>query len=501
MRIHCLISAVFAMAAVSVCAAQAPLGTAFTYQGRLLEGGLPYTGAINTVFRLFIVESGGAPLGSQTLNSVAVTDGVFTVELNAGGEFGPNAFNGDQRWLEIEINGIALLPRQPVNPTPYARHSNNADRLDGLDSNAFLQAVPIPLTLTGSAPELLRAENNSTNGVSVVGIATATSGNATGVTGETSSPNGIAVEGISFNSTGSDYGGFFISNGVSGRGVFARNNSLTGATYGIQADNLSSAGIGAYGHAAHTTGVNYGVRGKTESPNGYAGYFEGRGYFSGAVGVGTTSPTEAPFVVASNVGNTNAQFGTNGALYAVSNSPTLGFNAYYNGGWKYGVNGFAGMLGVSQVGGHLYYQTAPLGVAGAAATATTRFTILSTGEVGIGTSTPTAKLHIGGAAGVDGIKFPDGSVQVRAAKILRGNTGTLDLPVLSGQSGLLVNFGFPGATVGSAVSVSPSADYGPGLIIGQAFVPIANTVQFYVQNITSSSIDPPARSFAIAVFE
>lgn len=37
------------------------------------------------------------------------------------------------------------------------------------------------------------------------------------------------------------------------------------------------------------------------------------------------------------------------------------------------------------------------------------------GNVGIGVTNPQAKLHIGGTAGVDGIKFPDGTVQTTAA--------------------------------------------------------------------------------------
>jgi hypothetical protein len=37
------------------------------------------------------------------------------------------------------------------------------------------------------------------------------------------------------------------------------------------------------------------------------------------------------------------------------------------------------------------------------------------GNIGIGTTNPTAKLTIGGTAGVDGIKFPDGTLQTTAA--------------------------------------------------------------------------------------
>ena len=37
------------------------------------------------------------------------------------------------------------------------------------------------------------------------------------------------------------------------------------------------------------------------------------------------------------------------------------------------------------------------------------------GNVGIGTTSPGAKLHIGGTAGVDGIKFPDGTLQTTAS--------------------------------------------------------------------------------------
>ena len=47
-----------------------------------------------------------------------------------------------------------------------------------------------------------------------------------------------------------------------------------------------------------------------------------------------------------------------------------------------------------------------------------RLVINASGNVGIGIAVPTAKLHIGGTAGVDGIRFPDGSLQKRAGRVV-----------------------------------------------------------------------------------
>ncbi len=50
------------------------------------------------------------------------------------------------------------------------------------------------------------------------------------------------------------------------------------------------------------------------------------------------------------------------------------------------------------------------------------FVILKDGNVGIGTSTPTQLLELSGISGVDGLKFPDGTVQTTAASTTTGNT-------------------------------------------------------------------------------
>ncbi|MGQ0722289.1 MAG: hypothetical protein ACT4PE_12075 [Candidatus Eiseniibacteriota bacterium] len=112
-------------------AASAPLGTAFTYQGRLDQNGAPLDGTAHLRFRLWDAASGGAQVGvSQLVPSVLLADGLFTVALNGAGEFGPNAWNGDARWLEVEVctdpacgSSAVLSPRQPVTAAPYARHA------------------------------------------------------------------------------------------------------------------------------------------------------------------------------------------------------------------------------------------------------------------------------------------------------------------------------------------------------------------------------------------
>jgi hypothetical protein len=111
------------------------LGTGFTYQGKLDSSGSPVNDTVHMRFSLWDAAGsgtppvGGAQLGtSQILSSVPVAGGVFTVLLDDADQFGANAFNGDARWLQIEVcsdpacnSSTVLSPRQPVTPAPYAR--------------------------------------------------------------------------------------------------------------------------------------------------------------------------------------------------------------------------------------------------------------------------------------------------------------------------------------------------------------------------------------------
>ena len=75
-----------------------PVGSAFTYQGRLVDAGNPANGPYDLRFTLFDAATGGVPVGSSvTVDDVAVGQGLFTVSL----DFGAPAFAADARWLEV----------------------------------------------------------------------------------------------------------------------------------------------------------------------------------------------------------------------------------------------------------------------------------------------------------------------------------------------------------------------------------------------------------------
>jgi hypothetical protein len=177
--------------------------TAFTYQGQLDLPSGPATGTYQMVFRLYDALSGGNVRNGPVTNSVAVSNGLFTTQLDLGPLGGVAAL-----WLEIGVrtNGSTaahtlLAPRQRMTPTPYAIYAAragdlqagasptftgsvtfnpfsgppfnvanntkvpnlNADLLDGIDSSAFVLKAGDTMTgnLTLANPASLNFGNNT----------------------------------------------------------------------------------------------------------------------------------------------------------------------------------------------------------------------------------------------------------------------------------------------------------------------------------------------------
>jgi hypothetical protein len=94
--------------------------TSFSYQGRLDQGGSPHTGQLAIEFRLFDAATAGNQLGSTIeLPEVSVLEGLFMVEL----DFGPEAFSGNARYLEVTVANQVLLPRHRIRPAPMALYA------------------------------------------------------------------------------------------------------------------------------------------------------------------------------------------------------------------------------------------------------------------------------------------------------------------------------------------------------------------------------------------
>src|ERR1035437_848703 len=163
-------------------------GAAFTYQGRLNDGGSPANGTnYGMVFYLYDAPTNGNLLGNEGIASVTASNGLFTVPLSFESVFG-NVFDGNPRWLEITVqtNGsgfTTLSPRQQITPTPYAIMANSASNLLGtlpaaqIDGTVLNASLPDSPSFSGT----VAATSFAGNGANVTNVnATALNGlNAT----------------------------------------------------------------------------------------------------------------------------------------------------------------------------------------------------------------------------------------------------------------------------------------------------------------------------------
>ena len=115
----------------------AVVGTGFTYQGYLTDSDKEANGAYDFEFKLYDDVNVGTQVGvTVTLGNVAVSDGLFNVEL----DFGTSAFGGGARWLQISVRPgastgayTALTPRQELTPAPYALGMPNVYTDEGVN--------------------------------------------------------------------------------------------------------------------------------------------------------------------------------------------------------------------------------------------------------------------------------------------------------------------------------------------------------------------------------
>ena len=115
-----------------------------SYQGKLLDNGVPVTGSKN--LRFAILDSNDEELWYENHYSENVTNGLYSVNLGSTTPIPEIVFEDSSRWLEVRIDGGApLLPRTRLLSVPYSYiaeksyNSYNSDKLEGEEAGYYLE--------------------------------------------------------------------------------------------------------------------------------------------------------------------------------------------------------------------------------------------------------------------------------------------------------------------------------------------------------------------------
>jgi hypothetical protein len=133
------------IASLALAATALAQSTAFTYQGELNAAGQPANGTFDMRFRIYAAPSGGgAYLPTTCVDNVAVVNGKFTASISAGSAFNAHA----DRYVEVDVRAdtgltcgntsgfTTLAPRQAVSHAPLAMRANTASALAPGDGGA-----------------------------------------------------------------------------------------------------------------------------------------------------------------------------------------------------------------------------------------------------------------------------------------------------------------------------------------------------------------------------
>ena len=106
----------------AVVAFAAPVENVISFQGKLVEAGVPVDGTRNIQFRLYNVETGGLYLWDELHTAVPVVGGLFNVNLGEIQPFeGVGIYFTEQYWLTFTVDGGAeITPRYKLTGSPYS---------------------------------------------------------------------------------------------------------------------------------------------------------------------------------------------------------------------------------------------------------------------------------------------------------------------------------------------------------------------------------------------
>ena len=386
---------VFAALSLALSSPVFAIGTAFTYQGTLEDGGGLASGSYDLLFGL-LDESEDQIGASVLVQNVNVVKGVFTVEL----DFGAAAFDGEDRSLRIGVRPgpsggpfTTLDPPTALNPAPYAQISEVAEIAASVAPNSVNSSKVVNGSLGAidvKSDELqLRVAGACLAGSSIRVI------DASGAVTCQPDGGGAALT-IPFASTQPDPGPLFdLTNSGDGPGLRGTNSTTTSSVAGVRGviSSVSPGGFssGVRGENAGTGGLGIGVWGSQNgsgwgvygaTPNGLGVYGNasagGTGVYANSnTGTGLTATSNsgipASFSILNNANNNNVvNVSTLGSGTGVSVTGSgNGKGVFASTGAGFAVHGVtsavssAGVIGDNNGGGEAVVGRANSDIAGA----------------------------------------------------------------------------------------------------------------------------------------
>jgi Head domain of trimeric autotransporter adhesin len=291
-------------------------------------------------------------------------------------------------------------------------------------------------TATGGTSTAIGNSTTATgNGSTAIGIGTTAEGN-----GATAMGNGTSAGGTNATAMGENT----IANGI-GATAMGRGTTASGTVSTAMGQNTTALGINA---TAMGSGTN------------------ANGDWSTTMGNNTT--TFGSFTTAMGVGTLCRGFAT--TVIGMYNNPILA------------------------VAPPLPSSTMPLFIIGNGDNPTTlsnALTVLKSGNVGIGTDAPAARLHVDG-------NFRLGNNGSTLNEIIK-STETYDIPSLAPGAVDVQTFAVANAQLGSAVSFSPLSALPDGITISYARVSAAGVVEVKVVNAGNATQNPASMSFYVGI--
>ncbi|MBI3564736.1 MAG: hypothetical protein HY079_06030 [Elusimicrobia bacterium] len=320
------------------------------FQGKLIDPAtnLPKTGTVNLTFNLYKTLTGGTALWTETQNLVALTNGVFSVELGTYTALPPELFLGASAYLGVTVQGDAeMAPRSRLAMSPYA-----------FTANQLSDAGSVSLIADNVYSTFTNAGNLALPG----GVSASSAAFANGVNAASATFTQFvtASSGI-FTAAGTGAFGLTVSSGVLIQNGVLDMNGAQGITnsYGLQTGTLTvtgptmSVGGSSFTVAGGSATVAYGLTAGTLSLSGAGASAGGVLYMTASGSMSVTAAGTAGFALVS--GGAGAPVWDNPSVTTITSMPLTahsGTSAVANNSLtvrKTGLFRIAGRLTVNQL--------------------------------------------------------------------------------------------------------------------------------------------------------